>query len=153
MCSPKKNAMKLETLRNLYISQLQEIYSTEKQIIASLPKMAKAASNPALKKGFDQHLVETKEQAKRLEKIFRSLGVNPEGETSKPMLGLATEGQEIMASKGDKDVLDQRARLGLMERKVKGIAGNCRRTFSSKAQKNRYTSSGWRSSPRSLSPA
>ena len=98
--------MKLETLRKLYITQLQDIYSTEKQIVASLPKMAKAASHPALKKGFKKHLVETEMQVKRLEVIFNEMGENPKGETSEPMIGLATEGQEIMHAKGDDNVLD-----------------------------------------------
>ena len=98
--------MKLETLRNLYISQLQEMYSTEKQIVASLPKMTSAASNPKLKAGLEKHLVQTKTQVKRLEQVLGSLGVSPENETSKPMLGLAAEGKEILASGGDPDVLD-----------------------------------------------
>lgn len=98
--------MKLETLRNLYISQLQDIYSTEKQILASLPKMAKATSNPQLRKGFEKHFDQTKKQVKRLEEIFRSIGVDPRGDTSKPIIGLAAEGEEVLNSKGDADVLD-----------------------------------------------
>ncbi|MBC7921689.1 MAG: ferritin-like domain-containing protein [Ferruginibacter sp.] len=98
--------MKLETLRNLYISQLQDIYSTEKQIEASLPKLARAASNPKLKAGFDKHLAETKNQAKRLEQIFRSLGISSGNDTSPPMIGLAAEGQEVIRSSGDDHVQD-----------------------------------------------
>jgi ferritin-like metal-binding protein YciE/gas vesicle protein len=98
--------MQLETLRNLYISQLQEMYSTEKQIADSLPKMASAASNTKLKAGLEKHLVQTKTQIKRLEQVLSSLGVNPENETSKPMIGLAAEGKEIMASGGDPHVMD-----------------------------------------------
>ncbi|MES2730662.1 MAG: ferritin-like domain-containing protein [Bacteroidota bacterium] len=98
--------MKLETLRNLYVSQLQDIYNTEKQIVASLPKLARSASNSKLKSGFEKHLSETKNQVKRLEQIFQSLGVQPREETSKPMIGLAAEGQEIIDAKGDADVLD-----------------------------------------------
>jgi len=106
--NPKQiiTAMKLETLRNLYISQLQEIYSTEKQIVASLPKMVSAATNPKLKAGLEKHLAQTKNQVKRLEQVFQSLGIDPAGETSKPMLGLAAEGKEILSSGGDADVLD-----------------------------------------------
>ena len=64
--------MKLETLKDLYIQELKDLYSAEKQIIKALPKMVKAATNKQLADGFEEHLKQTKEHAKRLEKILTS---------------------------------------------------------------------------------
>lgn len=98
--------MQLETLRQLYTTQLQELYSTERQTLLALPKQAKTASNPQLKQLFEQHLVESKQQVARLEQIFESLNANPKGETSKAMLGIVAASEEIINSIGDDDVRD-----------------------------------------------
>jgi ferritin-like metal-binding protein YciE/gas vesicle protein len=98
--------MRLETLRNLYVNQLRETYNAEEQIVAGLTKMEAAASNPQLKQAFKQHRVETENQVKRLDQIFSSLGESSSGETSKALMGLITEGKEIMTSSGDADVID-----------------------------------------------
>lgn len=98
--------MTLETLRDLYVAQLKDMYSAEKQLIVALPKMAKAAKNPELKDAFSSHLAETEIHLERLSTIFHELGVNPGNHVCKAMEGLLREGDEIAKEDGDPDVID-----------------------------------------------
>ena len=98
--------MALDTMQDLLIAQLKDIYSAESQIIKALPKLAKHASNEALADAFRTHLKETEGQIARLDKIFESLGVSPRGKKCKGMEGLLAEGAETMEEKGDDAVLD-----------------------------------------------
>jgi ferritin-like metal-binding protein YciE len=98
--------MEMETLRDLYIDQLKDLYSAENQLINALPKMAKAASAKNLKAGFEKHLKETKVHAERLKKIFDGLGVSPGMKKCKAMEGLITEGDEIAKEDAEEDVKD-----------------------------------------------
>jgi ferritin-like metal-binding protein YciE len=98
--------MKLETLSDLYLEQLRDLYSAESQIIEALPKMEKAASHPELKQAFQQHLEVTKQQRDRLDRIFEDLGKNPKGHTCKAMEGLVKEANELLGKGGDSDVID-----------------------------------------------
>ena len=93
--------MKLESLKDLYLEQLKDLYSAETQLVEALPKMAEAATAPDLKKGFMDHLKQTQEHAKRLERIFKGLKEDPEGETCKGMEGLIKEGSQMAKMKGD----------------------------------------------------
>jgi ferritin-like metal-binding protein YciE len=98
--------MKLESLKDLYNEQLKDLYSAETQLLDALPKMADAASAPDLKRAFSEHLRETQEHVRRLERIFDQLGERPRGHTCEGMKGLIREGEEMMAMKGDPAVLD-----------------------------------------------
>ncbi|MBW3625305.1 MAG: ferritin-like domain-containing protein [Armatimonadetes bacterium] len=98
--------MKLDTLKDLFVEELQDLYSAEQQIIEALPKMAESASNPQLKTAFEEHLKMTQEQKSRLEKIAQQLGVDPSGKHCKGMEGLIKEGQELMKEDADPAVLD-----------------------------------------------
>src|SRR5215211_7885755 len=98
--------MKLETLKDLYIHELKDLYSAEKQIIRALPKMVKAASNEQLAAGFKLHLEETKEQAARLEKILESHKQSTRGPKCKGMEGVLKEGEEMIEEEGDDEVRD-----------------------------------------------
>jgi ferritin-like metal-binding protein YciE len=62
--------MELETLKDLYIHELKDLFSAEQQLVKALPKMAKAASNKELAAGFQEHLEQTKGHAQRLEQIL-----------------------------------------------------------------------------------
>ena len=93
--------MKLESLKDLYMEQLKDLYSAETQLVDALPKMAEAASSADLKKGFNDHLKQTKEHVARLEKIFQDLGESPKGETCEGMKGLVKEGSEMIKMKGE----------------------------------------------------
>ncbi|HSI64267.1 MAG TPA: ferritin-like domain-containing protein [Candidatus Saccharimonadia bacterium] len=98
--------MKLTTLSNLYIHELKDLYSAEKQLIRALPKMAKAATNKDLKAGFLTHLEETKEHAARLEKLLASHDETTRGPKCKAMEGLVAEGADLIEEESDPEVLD-----------------------------------------------
>jgi ferritin-like metal-binding protein YciE len=88
---------KITTLQELFVEQLQDLYSAETQLIEALPKMAFAASAPPLKAGFKLHLKETKEHARRLEKILKGLKEKTGGKTCRAMQGLIKEGHEMIS--------------------------------------------------------
>ncbi|MEO8205661.1 MAG: ferritin-like domain-containing protein [Chthoniobacterales bacterium] len=98
--------MKLETLKDLYIAELKDLYSAEKQILKALPKMAKAATNSKLSAGFKAHLEQTKQHAKRLEKILSNLGETTRGPKCKGMEGVLKEGAEMIEEDGEDAVRD-----------------------------------------------
>ncbi len=98
--------MKMESLKELYVEELQDLYSAETQITKALPKMAKAATSPTLKDAFESHLEETREQIKRLDQIFENLGESSKGKTCEGMKGLLKEGDELMKEDADPEVLD-----------------------------------------------
>jgi ferritin-like metal-binding protein YciE len=98
--------MKLDSMLELYISELQDMYNGEQQLIKALPKMAKSASSGPLGDAFNSHLAETKQQAERLEQIFEALERKPGGETCEAMKGLITEGEEIIKAGKNEAVRD-----------------------------------------------
>ena len=98
--------MEMETLRDLYVEGLKDLYSAEKQILKALPKMQKKASHPALKRAFAKHESQTRMQVKRLERICRELGESPRGKKCVGMEGLIEEAQELIAERPEPDVLD-----------------------------------------------
>jgi ferritin-like metal-binding protein YciE len=98
--------MKLNTLEQLYISELRDLYSAENQLLKALPKMAKGASSPELQDAFEKHWEQTKGHVERLEQIFQHLDENPKGKTCHAMKGLIEEGSEILKEDGEDTVLD-----------------------------------------------
>jgi ferritin-like metal-binding protein YciE len=99
--------MKVNSLESLFTETLKDLYDAEHQIIKALPKMAEAASSPDLKKGLEQHLEQTRQQAQRLEQVFSAVGEKPSRKKCMGMEGLIKEGEEHMKElKSDKDVLD-----------------------------------------------
>jgi ferritin-like metal-binding protein YciE len=104
--SKKKGNMKLNTLEQLYISELRDLYSAENQLLKALPKMAKGASSPELKEAFEKHLEQTKGHVEKLEQLFEQLDESPKGKTCHGMKGLIEEGSEILKEDGEDSVLD-----------------------------------------------
>jgi ferritin-like metal-binding protein YciE len=98
--------MELDTLKDLYVEELKDLYSAEKQLIKALPKMAKAANDKQLAEAFRTHLRQTAEHAKRLEQICEELGVSPRGKKCVGMEGLIEEGSDLIKENPDPDVLD-----------------------------------------------
>ena len=96
----------LETLHDLFVHELRDLYDAEKQLIKALPLMAQAAKSPQLRKGFETHLKETEEQARRLERLFKGMGLPAEGRTCKAMQGLIAEAKETLDEDADPDVMD-----------------------------------------------
>jgi len=98
--------MELESLRDLYIDELKDLYSAEKQLVKALPKMVKNATNPDLKKAFSDHLSQTEGHVARLEEIFESLEASPRGKKCVGMEGLIEEADEMLEEDVDEVVLD-----------------------------------------------
>lgn len=98
--------MELETLRDLYVGELKDLYSAENQLVKALPKMVKAATAKSLKNGFQKHLQETKIHVARLKEIFSAMGVSPGSKKCKAMEGLISEGQEIIEEDAEPEVRD-----------------------------------------------
>lgn len=98
--------MELNTLRDLYIEELKDLYSAENQILKALPKMAKAATAKTLKAGFEKHRKETEAHAKRLEQIFKQLKVSPGSKKCEAIEGLLAEGEEFIGEDAQPEVRD-----------------------------------------------
>src|SRR5690348_77337 len=98
--------MEIATLEQLYIDELKDIYSAERQITKALPKMAAAANHQDLKAGFQEHLRQTEGQIQRLETIFERLGKGANGKHCVAMEGLLKEGDEILKEAKGGEALD-----------------------------------------------
>ena len=107
--------MAMDSLKDLYVDELKDLYNAENQLVKALPKMAKKASAPELRRAFESHLEQTKVHVDRLEKIFKGLGEKPSGKICKAMKGLVEEGKEIIEEDGDDSVLDA-ALIGAAQR-------------------------------------
>ncbi|KRE05041.1 hypothetical protein ASE63_25090 [Bosea sp. Root381] len=95
-----------KTLNDLFIDTLKDIYYAEKQILKTLPKMAKAATSPDLKAAFEKHRDETETHVERLSQVFEIAGKAPRGKTCDAILGILEEGKEIMEEYADSPALD-----------------------------------------------
>jgi ferritin-like metal-binding protein YciE len=96
----------INTLEDLFLHTLQDIYFAENEIAKNLPVMAKKSHNPELKHGFEAHLAETKGQIRRLEDVFKLLGQKAKGEECPAIEGILKEAEELMGEIGDAHVLD-----------------------------------------------
>ncbi len=94
------------TLDDLFLAQLEDLYDAENRLVDALPKMAEAADSAALRNAFQSHLNETHGHVRRLEEVFQRLGKTPERETCPAMKGLIKEGEEMINAKGDPKVRD-----------------------------------------------
>jgi ferritin-like metal-binding protein YciE len=99
--------MQSDRLQEFLVEELKDLYSAEKQITKALPKMAKKAKSPELKKAFEMHLRETEKQIERLDTIFEQLEESPRGKKCKGMEGLIEEGQEVIQENaGEPEIID-----------------------------------------------
>lgn len=98
--------MKMETLKDLLIEELQDIYDAEHQIIDALPKMKQAAKSSQLQQAFDQHLAQTREHVSRLEQVFQHIGAPARRKPCKAMQGIIKEGEDMIRQNADPDVKD-----------------------------------------------
>lgn len=98
--------MEMESLRELYIDELKDLYSAETQLVKALPKMAENATSADLKQAFNDHLEETKGHVERLERIFQTLEGSPRGKKCVGMEGLIKEADELLEEDAQDDVLD-----------------------------------------------
>lgn len=102
--STKKNVV--TTLKEFFIDGLKDIYWAENALVTTLPKMFEHATDQKLKTAIKDHLAQTKEQVKRLEHIFESLGLKPEGKKCLAIEGIIKEGEEIIEETAQGPVRD-----------------------------------------------
>jgi len=98
--------MHIEKLRELYIAELDELYSAERQLVEALPKFANHATTLELKTAFETHLGETKQHVHRLDHVFETLETRPSGRHSTMMERLIEKTQELVVDETPGDVLD-----------------------------------------------
>src|ERR1700736_402965 len=92
----RRRSIFMDSIRELIIDQMKDLYDAEKRLVRALPKMAKAASNPELKKAFESHLEETRGHVERLEQGFELLAEKPKAKTCLAMKGLIEEGDQTV---------------------------------------------------------
>jgi ferritin-like metal-binding protein YciE len=96
MAMTKKSGGAGKGLEELFEATLKDIYYAEKAILKALPKMAKAAQSPEVKKAFEDHYAETEGHVDRLEQVFEMMGMPARGKTCDAINGLIDEGKEVM---------------------------------------------------------
>jgi ferritin-like metal-binding protein YciE len=99
-------AQKSKGLEELFHDTLKDIYFAEKKILATLPKMSKAAQSPELKAAFEKHHGETEQHVARLEKVFATIDKKPQGKTCEAIVGITDEGAELMKEYKGSPALD-----------------------------------------------
>lgn len=122
--------MKLKDFQSLFVHELKDLYSAEKQLNKILPKLAKAASNEQLRNTLQDHRTRTEQQIHRLEELFHDLGVNTRGAKCPAMEGLVEEAKMLLEGEATPEVLD--AALICAQQRIEHyeIAGyGCARTF------------------------
>ena len=97
---------KIVTVKELLVQEIKDLFSAENQLTHALPKMAKGASDPDLKKGFEKHLKETEVHMDRLEKVAELLDASPRGKSCVAMKGLVKEGEEALQEDAAADIKD-----------------------------------------------
>ncbi|MDQ8699222.1 ferritin-like domain-containing protein [Hyphomicrobium sp. LHD-15] len=96
----------IQTMDDLFVHTLRDIYYAEKQIVKALPDMIEKASGTQLKSGFEKHLKETEGQIQRLEQVFKLHGVDVSGVNCPAIDGILKEANEVASEVADKAVLD-----------------------------------------------
>jgi ferritin-like metal-binding protein YciE len=104
-----------DSLKQLYIDELKDLYSAETQLVKALPKLAKASSNSQLRQAFEEHLRQTSDHVSRLEQIFETLEEKATGKKCLGMEGLVKEGSETMEEDYSSEVKDS-AIIGAAQR-------------------------------------
>ena len=107
--------MEIDTLQELLVEELKDLYSAEAQLLKAMPKMVKKAQHPQLKKAFETHLRETEGQVKRLDQVFEILGEKAKGKKCLAMEGLINEAKEHMSEDMEEDVMDA-ALIGMAQK-------------------------------------
>ncbi|MBS7540663.1 YciE/YciF ferroxidase family protein [Ancylobacter lacus] len=96
----------IQTMDDLFVHTLRDIYYAEKRILKALPEMIEKASDPTLKAGFRQHLQETEQHVLRVEEVFRMHGAEAKTVTCPAIDGIISETEEISGEIADTEVLD-----------------------------------------------
>jgi ferritin-like metal-binding protein YciE len=102
----KENRMSLESLEDLFLQEIKDIYDAEKQILKALPKMAKAVESEELRAAIEEHHAVTEKQVERLEEVFQMLDKPARGKKCVAMEGLLKEGSELLKEDAEPAVLE-----------------------------------------------
>ena len=89
--------MKIESMEDLFLEQIGDLYDAEKRLVKALPKMAEATTSPELRQAIESHLRETEGHVSRLEKVFKECGKEPKATTCDAMKGLISEGEDMVS--------------------------------------------------------
>jgi len=103
---PLFSTTELNSLQDLFVDQIKDLYDAENRLTEAIPKMADAANSSQLKQALLDHLRETQGHVSRLEQVFREINVEPARETCDAMKGLVAEGETMVKAKGDPAVKD-----------------------------------------------
>lgn len=115
---------RLDSLEALFFDELRDLYDAERQLIDTLPRLAEAAHAQDLKRGFHEHLDQTRRQIERLERIFQAHGQQPDGVTSAGMRGILSAARQLLEQRNaDPDVLDAALILAAQKAEHYEIAG------------------------------
>jgi ferritin-like metal-binding protein YciE len=124
--------VKVNSLNDLYLEQLKDLYDAEQQLIKALPKMAEASSSAELRGAFEEHLEKTKEHARRIDTIFEGMGEKAKGQKCKAMEGLVKEGSEVIEEDMEDGVKDAALIAAAQRVEHYEMAGyGCVRTYAS----------------------
>jgi ferritin-like metal-binding protein YciE len=98
--------MKIESMEDLFLEQVEDLYDAEKRLVKALPKMAEASTSQSLRQAFQSHLMETEGHVGRLENIFRTLGKSAKSQTCDAMKGLISEGEDMISNIDESSLRD-----------------------------------------------
>jgi ferritin-like metal-binding protein YciE len=98
--------MSLDSMHDLLLEELRDLYNAEQQLLKALPKIAEKVTTPSLREAIETHCRETEGHALRLERIFNGLGEKATGKKCKGMEGVLDEGDELLSEKGSETVRD-----------------------------------------------
>jgi ferritin-like metal-binding protein YciE len=93
--------MKIDSLRDVFAEQVNDLRSAEEQLVQALPKLAGAASSDELRRAFEEHLAQTRGHLERIDDVISMTGISKSGAVCKGMKGLIEEGSEIVSATGD----------------------------------------------------
>ena len=96
----------IQSMNDLFVHGLQDLYYAEKEIVGALPEMISKATSPQLKSAFESHLQETNNHVRRLEQVFQMHGATPKSITCPAIDGIINEANEVAGEVADKNVLD-----------------------------------------------
>ncbi len=98
--------MKIESMEDLFVEQIEDLYDAEQRLVKALPKMAEASTSPELRRAFESHLDETRGHVTRLEQVFQALRKKPKSQTCDAMKGLIEEGEDMVSNTDQSPVRD-----------------------------------------------
>jgi ferritin-like metal-binding protein YciE len=98
--------MSIQSMEDLFEDQLRDLYHAEKQLVKALPKMAKSSASADLRNAFEEHLKQTEEHVRRLERVFERLNSKARAKKCEAMEGLVEEGKELIDAGAPEEVLD-----------------------------------------------